>query len=109
MKSEYAALVDDRMQIFAPVNLRAMFGGYGVFLDGLMFALIADDELYLKVDKESQQTFQDQGLSAFQFVTKGKTMTMSYRQAPEDFLEDNEILRHWAGLALDAALRSKKR
>ena len=42
---------------FGPVRARAMFGGYGLFLDDVMFALIARDTLFFKVDGENRPDF----------------------------------------------------
>ncbi len=39
---------------FGPVTVRPMFGGAGIFRDGLMFALIADEVLYLKADERPE-------------------------------------------------------
>ena len=85
-----------------------MFGGFGVFLDGLMFGLVADDVLYLKADAESSQQFESRGLGAFEYTKNGKTMKMSYFLAPEDIFDDKDEAKVWANRAYEAALRSKK-
>lgn len=83
-----------------------MFGGFGVFLEGLMFGLVADNELYLKVDSENRPDFEDLGLQAFSFEKNGKKFEMSYFQAPEEAMEDGELLASWASKAYGAALRA---
>lgn len=94
------------MQSVGPVNAKRMFGGYGIFLDGLMFALIADQTLYLKADKESESDFNDRELEAFTYNKKGKEYAMSYFQAPEETLEDAEQMNIWANTAYGVALRA---
>jgi len=59
---EYVAHIVDLLQFIGPVESKSMFGGFGVFLEGLMFGLIADNELYLKVDTENRQDYEDLGL-----------------------------------------------
>jgi DNA transformation protein len=51
--SELIAYLPEVFELFGPVTIRKMFGGYGVYHDGLMFALVADDTLYLKADDEN--------------------------------------------------------
>ncbi len=108
---EFVSYVVDLMQSVGPVSAKAMFGGHGVYLEGLMFALIADNTLYLKVDKELESEFEGMGLGAFTYNKRGKEFKMSYFQAPEDALEDSEVMNLWACKAYAAALRaaSKKR
>jgi DNA transformation protein len=83
-----------------------MFGGYGLYRDGLMFALIAYDVLYLKADPQSQPQFERAGSAPFVYDGKGKPMTMSYWRAPEDCLESPAAMRNWCALAWAAALRA---
>ena len=105
---EFTEYIVDLMQSIGPVTVKAMFGGHGVFLDGLMFGLIADRELYLKVDKESENDFTAKGLEPFTYSKQGKPFKMSYYQAPEAALEDMEEMNVWANKAYSAALRNKK-
>jgi len=105
-EKEFAAYVVELMQSVGPVSARGMFGGYGIFLDGLMFGLIADSVLYLKVDIEIEEEFRSKGLEAFTYNKKGKEYKMSYYQAPEETLEDAEEMNLWANKAYGAALRA---
>lgn len=110
-EQEFVSYAIDMMQTIGPVYAKRMFGGYGIFLEGLMFALIADDVLYLKSDKEDEADFVARGLEAFSYSSKGKVVRLSYYQAPEEALEDSEVMREWANKAYAAALRaaSKKK
>ena len=103
--------VDHIHELLAPigrVRIRAMFGGYGVYLEDLMFALIADDELYLKVDAESVERFREAGSEPFVFKSRGKAVTMSYFSAPAEVFDDPDSTRLWAERALDAAHRARR-
>jgi DNA transformation protein len=106
-RSEFAGLVEELLQAVGPVEVRAMFGGHGVFLDGVMFGLIADDELYLKVDDANRVLFADAGLEAFVYRSAGRLVTMGYHRAP-DVLEDWERLEPWVVSAIDASRRAKR-
>lgn len=105
---EFVAYIVDLMQASGPVSAKSMFGGHGIFLNGLMFGLVADSVLYFKVDKELKQHFQAKGLKAFTYDKKGKTFKMSYYQAPEETLENEEEMCLWVQKAYDAAVRSAK-
>lgn len=103
---EFVYYIIDLMQAAGPVYAKGMFGGHGIFLDGLMFGLVANSILYLKTDKESEIDFKDRGLQAFTYSKKGKTIKMSYYQAPEDALENSEEMNFWANRAYSAALKA---
>ena len=102
---EFAYYMTDLMQSVGPVAAKPMFGGYGIFLHGLMFGLIADGVLYLKADAQTQADFTDKGLTAFSYNKKGKLINMSYFQAPEEVLEDSEEMHNWASKAYATARR----
>lgn len=110
-EKEFTSYVVELMQSIGSVRAKSMFGGHGIFLEGLMFALVADGVLYLKVDKETEDEFKARGLEAFTYIKKGKEFKMSYHQAPEEVLEGSEEMNAWATKAHYAALRaaSKKR
>ncbi len=105
-ESPFVAHVLDLLQSIGPVRAKKMFGGYGLFLQDLMFALVADEMLYFKVDAKSEQAFVDLGLEQFTYHKKGKPFSMSYYQAPEESMEDVNEMCLWGTRAFDAALRA---
>ena len=105
--SEYVEYLADALQGFGSVRIRKMFGGYGVFHDSIMFALVADDTLYLKADAESAPRFESRGLKPFQYPKGKRLVTMSYFMAPEEVLDDPVELWDWARIAYAAALRAR--
>ena len=105
-EKELVTYIVDLMYSMGPVYAKAMFGGHGIYLEGLMFALVADSVLYLKSDEELENEFKEKGLEAFTYNKKGKEYKMSYYQAPEEALEDSEVMRLWASKAYDVALKA---
>src|ERR687891_13319 len=105
--SEFIAFVVESLRALGRVSARRMFGGHGVFLDGLMFGLIADDQLYLKVDGHNRAAYEAQGLAPFTYTGKGRPIEMSYREAPSEGFDDPEIRCDWAREAYAAALRER--
>ncbi|GLQ32595.1 TfoX/Sxy family protein [Litoribrevibacter albus] len=104
--SEFADYLCEQLMPIGPVRAKRMFGGYGLFLDDLMFGLIADDVLYLKTDELTRPNFESLGLEPFSYSKKDKVVSLSYSQAPEDAIEDPHLLCEWANAAFGAALRS---
>lgn len=104
--SEFVDYLHEVLAEFGPIRSRRMFGGHGIYHQDLMFGLVADDELYLKVDTQSLPEFEAAGLDAFEYVKNGKQYKMSYHRAPESIFDDPEDARHWADLGFDAALRA---
>ncbi|GJL93300.1 TfoX/Sxy family protein [Hyphococcus sp.] len=108
VSASYLDYVKDLFSPFGEIAIRKMFGGAGVYCDGAFFAIIGDDDLWLKVDDVSRAEFEAADLAPFEVEMNGKVGTMSYYNAPEEIFDDNDALRHWTGLALAAAARNKK-
>lgn len=100
--------LQDAFRRFGPVETRRMFGGAGVYHQGVMFGLVVDEVLYLKVDDASRAAFVERGLGPFEYTRLGKRVKIgSFFQAPEEVLEDADAALAWARRAYEAALRAK--
>jgi DNA transformation protein and related proteins len=88
-----------------------MFGGWGISIDGLTLAIIADlgsgDKLWLKADEQARGRFEAAGCERFIYHGKTKTSSMGYYTAPEEAMDSQEAMRPWAALALECALRAR--
>jgi DNA transformation protein len=104
---EFADQVVARLLPFGPVAARGMFGGFGVYLDGVMFGLIGWNTLYFKVDDGNRGDFESVGMEPFTYQGKTKPIRMSYYQVPDDVFDDPERLVTWAANAVAAARRAK--
>ncbi len=107
--SEFVDYLHEVFQQFGPITARKMFGGHGIYHEGLMFALVTDDTLYLKADETSKQQFIDKGQTPFEYVKSNKTIQISYYSAPEEIYDDPDEAIYWAKLAYQAALNSKSK
>jgi DNA transformation protein len=93
----FKAFIADQLAGFGPVNIRNMFGGAGVYADGVMFAILARDTLYLKADETSSPAYAGEGMEPFTYTAKGgKAIAMSYWEVPPRLLEDPDELAAWA-------------
>lgn len=92
---------------FGAVNMRRMFGGAGLYADGVMFGLILDGQIYLKTDAATAKTFEREGCASFEYGTKtGKRAIMSYWRLPDRLYDDPNELAEWARTALSVARAS---
>lgn len=102
-------LLEELLAPLGPVAIRRMFGGGGIFLDGLMFGLVIDNVLYLKADESTRVAFEAEGLAPFTYEKKGgQTTVMSYWRAPERLIDEPDEMLAWARAALAVARRAKK-
>lgn len=96
--------IADLFAAFGPVTVRAMFGGQGLYADGLMFALQAGSTLYLKADAAFAETLAARGSAPFSYATATGTRTVGgYWQVPEAAMDDPEDLAGLARAALAIA------
>lgn len=106
-RNEFVAYVLELMAGWAPVSARKMFGGHGLYRDGLMFALIVEDELFLKTDADNVAQFERAGSRPFVYQNKTRTVQMSYWSAPEASLESSDEMGIWCRSAYGAAMRAR--
>lgn len=86
-------VVYDLLEGVPGITSRAMFGGWGIYKDQVIFAIIIEGELYFKVDDSNRAEFERLGSHPFTYAKKdGKQVTMSYWLVPETVLEDREKL-----------------
>jgi DNA transformation protein and related proteins len=86
---------------------KKLFGGKGLSIDGKNFAIIAFDQLWLKVDDESRHAFVEAGCRIFTYTwTDGIERHLGYYTVPEEAMESAALMRPWAVLAWGAALRA---
>lgn len=85
-----------------------MFGGVGIYSEGLFFALLDDDRLFFKVDDASRPRYQAAGMGAFDPFKDGKAMN-GYFELPGEVLEDEDQLPGWVREALAVAAWAAKK
>jgi len=101
-KDDYVNYIVDKLSGVGDVSSRAMFGGYGIFNEGLMFALISDGVLYFKVDDSNREMYEKAGSSKFQHG-------ISYWEVPTEIFEDTAKLYEWANVSIEIAQAKAKK
>ena len=94
LSDEFLSFVLDQFSDWGGVSARKMFGGAGLYRDGVMFGLIADDILYFKVDDATRQEFIQAGCAPFK-PYPNEWASKTYYEAPAEVLEDRLKLEAW--------------
>ena len=88
------------------VTMRKMMGGGTLYLDGTVFAILDEGEIWFKADAETDAQWDAAGCARFTYALKdGSVGTMNYRRGPQDVYDDPDAMRRWASLAVEAGLR----
>jgi DNA transformation protein len=104
--SELVDWVAEAMEPIGTVTSRRMMGGHTLYCDGVVFCIVAFDQLWFKGDAENDAEWDAAGCEKFTYDREGKTATMNYRLAPDDAYDDPDELRRWAQLGLAAGRRA---
>jgi DNA transformation protein and related proteins len=105
-----AETIRELFREFGPVSVRRMFGGAGVFVDGIMIALVSREVVYLKADAETIPAFERENLAPFSYSTRdGERKLTSYWRLPDRLYDDGGELALWARAAHAVALRASAR
>ncbi|SER45558.1 TfoX/Sxy family protein [Rhizobium sp. NFR03] len=102
--------IEDLFSGLGPVTIKRMFGGKGVYRNGLIVAIDLNSELMLKADRESAPLFEAAGARQWSYEGKAgkRPVFMPYWSIPDAALDDPEEMTRWAKLAYEAAMRSAK-
>lgn len=93
----------DTLAPLGQISVRRMFGGAGIYCNGVIFGLLADDVLYLKVDDTTVGDFAAEGMSAFSYGSPTGTRSVaSYWRAPNRLFDEPEEFVAWARRSLAA-------
>lgn len=108
MSPEFRDYLLDMLRPLGEVAARPMFGGGGLYLEGLMFALVFDDVLFLKTDAENRGDFEARDMAPIAYEREGRDelVEMSYWEAPPELMDDADEMCAWSRRAWQAARRA---
>lgn len=102
-------VIKDLLSDMSGISSRPMFGGYGLYKDGVIFGIVADDKLYFKVGKMNQKKYEDAGCEPLTYDTKKrKDIALSYWEVPADIMEDREEVCVWVNESLKISRQGSK-
>jgi DNA transformation protein len=106
--NEFCDHLMDRLAPLGAPSHKFMFGGYGLYLDGLMMAIVSHDVLWLLAGDGNRQDYEARGLKPFQPMGKNGPMgIMPYCTVPDDVFEDEDVFLEWAKKSQDEAVRRR--
>lgn len=108
MADSFHEFVRELFAGIGPIQVKRMFGGAGVYADGLMFALIADDTIYLRTDDALKAALHEEGCGPFIWTPQkgpraGEQIDMGYWRLPDAALDEPELAAEWGRKALAIA------
>lgn len=106
VSQEFQDYVSEQLSGLGYITAKRMFGGVGLYADGIFFALIAKDMLYHKVDDKNRLDYVSAGMDAFR-PDADKSRAIQYYEVPVEVLEDQQELEKWARKSIAAALLSR--
>jgi DNA transformation protein and related proteins len=104
-RDSYIEFLIEQFSPLGNITARAMFGGYCLYCDGAVFALVANHEVYLKADDANRAMFEDRGLRPFK-PFEDRDEVMSYYQGPPEIFEDPDVMSRWCTPSVEAGRRA---
>ena len=108
LSNEFIDYLTDLFAVVPGTTVKKMFGGVGMFRQGLMYALaLGDGKIALKADAETIPDFEAEGCEAWYYEDKrsGKK-SMNYWYMPERLADDEVELLEWSMKAFEVAVRA---
>ena len=102
--------ISDLFAGLGPVSIRRMFGGKGIYHNGVIIAVELRGELRLKGDAELGREFVAAGCTQWTYTGSrhGKLVSMPYWTVPDGAVDDPDEMAVWARKSYEAGLRSGK-
>ena len=105
-RNAYLEFLLEQLAPLGDISSRAMFGGHCLYCDGVVFALVANNALFLKTDDANRPAFEARDLRPFR-PFEGQDVSMSYYEAPPEIFEDSDAMREWCGGSVEAGRRAQ--
>ena len=104
MENSFKDFVLDQLSALPEIRVKAMFGAHGLYQGEHFFGILDEGRLFFKTNGQSQGDYVSRGMKPFTYVSKGRTLTMSYHEVPPEVLENPADLAAWAQRAIRVAL-----
>lgn len=107
VRADFVQHCSELLSALGDVSGKRMFGGWGLYVDGVFVAIIAGETLYLKTDETTRPSFAEAGCAPFEYMARGELHSMSYWSVPSQAMDSPALMTPWARLAMEAALRKR--
>ena len=105
----FHAFVKELFAGMGPVQIKRMFGGAGVYAEGVMFGLLDSDTIHIKANDDAMKAaLREEGSGPFVWTPqngprKGEKIDLGYWRLPEAALDDPDEAEKWGRSALALA------
>ena len=106
VQPSYLGYVLEQLGALTALRSNRMFGGIGLYSDGIFFGLIDDDTLFFKTDAGNSADYIARNMPRFMPFPDRPEAVMAYYQVPADIIEDADAIRNWARKSVAVALAS---
>ena len=104
--ASFAEFLREQLAPMGPVSMRRMFGKTGLFCQGVMFGIVTEDTLYVRVDDHNREIFKEAAAyPPLNYAKQGNSIDLSFWRVPEWLIDEPDELVAWARAALAAAHR----
>lgn len=104
--ASFAEFLREQLAPLGHLTMRRMFGKTGVFCQGVMFGLVTEDTLYVRVDEHNRDTFKEaEAYPPLNYAKQGNSIDLAFWRVPERLIDEPDELVTWARAALAAAHR----
>jgi DNA transformation protein and related proteins len=107
VQPQFLAYVLEQLAGLSALRSNRMFGGIGLYSDGLFFGLIDDDTVYFKTAESNIAPYRERNMPRFMPFPDRPESVLGYHQVPADVIEDAETLADWARLSVAVALAAR--
>ena len=105
----FAEFLREQLAPLGRVTMRRMFGKTGVFCNGLMWGMITDDTLYVRVDDHNRTVFKEaESEPPLNYEKQGRSIDLAFWRVPEHLLDEPDELVAWARAALRRHIGSRR-
>jgi DNA transformation protein len=103
----YLEYVLEQLASLPALRSNRMFGGIGLYSDGIFFGLIDDDTLFFKTNDGNIAPYRERNMPRFMPFPDRPEAVLGYHQVPADVIEDAETLVEWARSSVEVGLAAK--
>lgn len=89
------------------IGCRPLFGGYSLFVDGVIFAMVSDGDLYLRACEQCTDYFTKKSASTLQYFKRGLPIQLNYYRVDDELWQNTERLVQLSACALRSARRER--
>lgn len=107
--NDFVNFVVGLLSSFGHITSKAMFGGHAIYNNGIIIAIILEDELYFKTNSETEKDYGKYGSEPFIYNGNKNPVKMPYWKVPAEIIDDNDLLELWFAKAYEVAIKSKKK